>query len=143
MFELLEPTHLLFIFVVALLVFGPTRLVEIRRNLGRTIQSIQDYREELKNELRSTSTESEDELPLGVSPPNEKKGWVHMFTGLESPTHLLLLLVIILLLFGAKRLPEMGRSLGQGIREFKAGMNPKEAPEEEQLPKAVEGEERK
>jgi sec-independent protein translocase protein TatA len=65
-----------------------------------------------------------------------------MFTGLESPTHLLLLLAIILLLFGAKRLPEMGRSIGQGIREFKAGMNPKEAPEEEHPPKAVEGEEK-
>ncbi len=51
-----------------------------------------------------------------------------MFSGLESPTHLLLLLVIILLLFGAKRLPEMGRSLGQGIREFKEGLNTKEEP---------------
>jgi sec-independent protein translocase protein TatA len=51
-----------------------------------------------------------------------------MFTGLESPVHLLMLLVIILLLFGAKRLPEMGRSLGQGIREFKEGLNTKEEP---------------
>ena len=42
-----------------------------------------------------------------------------MFTGLASPAHLILLLVIILLLFGAKRLPEMGRSLAEGIREFK------------------------
>jgi sec-independent protein translocase protein TatA len=46
-----------------------------------------------------------------------------MFTGLESPTHLLLLLLIILLLFGAKRLPEVGRILGQGIKEFKEGLN--------------------
>ena len=52
-----------------------------------------------------------------------------MFTGLESPVHLLILLVIILLLFGAKRLPEMGRSLGQGIRQFKEGLNAKEEPE--------------
>jgi sec-independent protein translocase protein TatA len=65
-----------------------------------------------------------------------------MFTGLESPTHLLLLLIIILLLFGAKRLPEMGRSIGQGIREFKEGMNAKETPQEEQPSKAVEGEEK-
>jgi sec-independent protein translocase protein TatA len=42
-----------------------------------------------------------------------------MFTGLESPTHILLLLVLILLFFGAKRLPEIGRSLGTGMREFK------------------------
>ena len=52
-----------------------------------------------------------------------------MFTGLESPAHLLLLLLIILLVFGAKRLPEMGRSLGQGIKEFKEGLNTKEEPE--------------
>ena len=66
-----------------------------------------------------------------------------MFAGLASPTHLILLLVIILLLFGAKRLPEMGRSLAQGIQEFKEGVNTKEEPEEEKLrddkpPKAIE-----
>lgn len=60
-----------------------------------------------------------------------------MFTGLESPTHLLILLVIILLLFGAKRLPELGRSLGQGIREFKGGLNTKEEPQEEVEKKSV------
>lgn len=32
---------------------------------------------------------------------------------------LIILLVIILLLFGAKKLPELGKSLGQGIKEFK------------------------
>ena len=36
-----------------------------------------------------------------------------------SGPHLLILLVVILLLFGAKRLPEIGRSLGTGMREFK------------------------
>jgi sec-independent protein translocase protein TatA len=55
-----------------------------------------------------------------------------MFTGLASPTHLLLVLVVILLVFGAKRLPEMGRSLGQGLREFKGGLNTEEElPEKE------------
>lgn len=49
-----------------------------------------------------------------------------MFTGLESPTHLLLLMLIVLLLFGAKRLPEMGRSLGRSIQEFKEGLNSRE-----------------
>jgi sec-independent protein translocase protein TatA len=38
-----------------------------------------------------------------------------MFAGLESPIHLIIILTIILLLFGAKRLPELGRSLGHGI----------------------------
>ncbi len=39
--------------------------------------------------------------------------------GLENPIHILLLLVVVLLVFGAKRLPEMGRSLGSGMRGFK------------------------
>jgi len=39
--------------------------------------------------------------------------------GLASPSHLLLLLLIALLLFGGKRLPEIGRSLGSGVREFR------------------------
>ena len=39
--------------------------------------------------------------------------------GLENPLHILLLLVVILLVFGAKRLPEIGRSLGEGMRGFK------------------------
>ena len=54
-----------------------------------------------------------------------------MFAGLASPTHLLLILIVILLLFGAKRLPELGRSLGQSIQEFKGGLDTKELPEEE------------
>jgi sec-independent protein translocase protein TatA len=35
---------------------------------------------------------------------------------------LVILLVVLLLVFGAKRLPEMGRSLGKGMREFKEGV---------------------
>ena len=36
---------------------------------------------------------------------------------------MLILLVVLLLVFGAKRLPEMGRSLGKGMREFKDGVS--------------------
>jgi sec-independent protein translocase protein TatA len=39
--------------------------------------------------------------------------------GLDNPLHIAFLLVILLLIFGAKRLPEMGRSLGSGLRGFK------------------------
>ncbi len=39
--------------------------------------------------------------------------------GLDNPLHIAFLLVILLLVFGAKRLPEMGRSLGSGLRGFK------------------------
>jgi len=39
--------------------------------------------------------------------------------GLDNPIHLLFVLVLLLLVFGAKRLPEMGQSLGAGLRGFK------------------------
>ncbi len=39
--------------------------------------------------------------------------------GLDNPLHIAFLVVILLLIFGAKRLPEIGRSLGSGMREFK------------------------
>lgn len=40
-----------------------------------------------------------------------------------SPLQLALVLVILLVIFGAKRLPEIGRSLGSGAREFKQGIS--------------------
>jgi sec-independent protein translocase protein TatA len=40
-----------------------------------------------------------------------------------SLTHILILLVIALLVFGARRIPEIGASLGQGIREFKKSLS--------------------
>jgi len=40
-----------------------------------------------------------------------------------SFAHILILLVIVLLVFGARRLPEIGSSLGKGIREFKKSMS--------------------
>jgi sec-independent protein translocase protein TatA len=43
-------------------------------------------------------------------------------TGLTSPLHIVILLLIVLLLFGAKRLPEIGHSLGKGMREFKGAL---------------------
>ena len=43
--------------------------------------------------------------------------------GLDNPIHIAFLVVILLLVFGAKRLPEMGRSLGSGMRGFKDTLN--------------------
>jgi sec-independent protein translocase protein TatA len=54
-------------------------------------------------------------------------------TGLTQPWHIVLILLIALLLFGGKKLPEIGRSLGTGMREFKdsiTGNNPPEPPPE-------------
>ena len=42
-----------------------------------------------------------------------------MGSGILSPWHLVILALVLLLIFGPKRLPEMGRSLGHGLREFK------------------------
>jgi sec-independent protein translocase protein TatA len=39
--------------------------------------------------------------------------------GLDNPIHIAFLLIVLLLVFGAKRLPEMGHSLGTGLRGFK------------------------
>jgi len=48
-------------------------------------------------------------------------------------TEILLLLLIALLLFGAKRLPEIGRSLGRGMREFKDSVTGKDADDDEDV----------
>jgi len=42
-----------------------------------------------------------------------------MLEGLLQPTHLILILTIALILFGPKKLPELGQGLGKGIRGFK------------------------
>jgi sec-independent protein translocase protein TatA len=47
---------------------------------------------------------------------------VPMFGDIIQPTHLLFILVVALLVLGPKRLPEVGRSLGRGLRDFRQGM---------------------
>ncbi len=54
-----------------------------------------------------------------------------MFSGLESPMHLLVVLVIAMLVFGPKRLPELGRSLGSGMRGFKSAIDGEEPAQED------------
>jgi sec-independent protein translocase protein TatA len=54
-------------------------------------------------------------------------------TGLTSPTHIIIILLLALLLFGAKRLPEIGRSLGSGMREFKDSVSGADRPEPQQI----------
>jgi sec-independent protein translocase protein TatA len=48
--------------------------------------------------------------------------WAFMFEGLFQPTHLLVILVIYLLFFGTKKLPELGKGLGEGIRGLKEAL---------------------
>jgi sec-independent protein translocase protein TatA len=59
--------------------------------------------------------------------------------GYFQPWHIVVLLGIALLLFGGKRLPEIGRSLGSGMREFKdavTGHSPAAAADQPELPPA-------
>jgi len=46
-----------------------------------------------------------------------------MFEGLFQPMHLIIVLGIVLLVFGPKKLPELGKGLGEAIRGFKKGFN--------------------
>ena len=52
-----------------------------------------------------------------------------IFQGIGAP-ELIIILVILLLLFGARRLPEIARSVGKSTKEFKAGMKEGEEDEE-------------
>ncbi len=45
-----------------------------------------------------------------------------MFEGLFQPLHLIVILGIALLVFGPKKIPELGKGLGEGIRGFRAAM---------------------
>jgi sec-independent protein translocase protein TatA len=52
-----------------------------------------------------------------------------MFEGLFQPMHLLVIFFIALLVFGPKKLPELGKGLGEGIRALKDGMKEGSKPE--------------
>jgi sec-independent protein translocase protein TatA len=56
--------------------------------------------------------------------------------GLDNPLHLAFIVVLLLLVFGAKRLPEMGRSLGAGMRGFKESINGETSSDNESLTSA-------
>lgn len=46
-----------------------------------------------------------------------------MFAGLASPSHLIIVLAILLLLFGAKRIPDLAKGLGAGLKELREGIS--------------------
>ncbi len=52
----------------------------------------------------------------------------------QTPWHIVLLLLIALLLFGGKRLPEIGKSLGHGMREFKDAVTGHSEPDDDPQP---------
>ena len=52
-----------------------------------------------------------------------------MFEGLFQPMHILVILGIPLLVFGSKKLPELGKGIGEGIRGFKSAMTDQQKPD--------------
>jgi sec-independent protein translocase protein TatA len=55
-----------------------------------------------------------------------------------GPLELIVVLIIALVIFGPKRLPELGRSMGKGIREFRSSVSGKDK-DEESPPPEIEG----
>jgi sec-independent protein translocase protein TatA len=66
------------------------------------------------------------------------EGWL-------SPVHLVIILVIVLVLFGPGKLPDLGKGLGKGIREFKDALrgSPNDTAEKKEEDKKVDEEEKK
>jgi sec-independent protein translocase protein TatA len=68
-----------------------------------------------------------------------------MFEGLMQPMHLMIILAVGVLLFGPKKIPELGKGLGEGIRGFKEALKsatehtperaPERAPDPTEVPK--------
>jgi sec-independent protein translocase protein TatA len=50
----------------------------------------------------------------------------------SSPMHLILILLIVVLLFGGRKIPELMKGLGQGVREFKKASELKDEPEKKE-----------
>ena len=76
--DILQPTHLIFIFVVALLVLGPKRLPEVGRSLGKGIRDfkgamagIEDHARDVFDPSEEAATPSEPTAPEGSPPPSE------------------------------------------------------------------------
>jgi sec-independent protein translocase protein TatA len=86
-------------------------------------------------------------FPQTSSPSRRGMGTQHKeliyAMGLDNPIHIAFLLILLLLVFGAKRLPEMGRSLGTGMRGFKDSLTGEDVQParaaEQQLPATVTG----
>ena len=60
-----------------------------------------------------------------------------MFEGLFQPMHLIIILGIALIVFGPGKLPELGKGLGKGIREFKKAMSDTEEDNVKEMQKKI------
>lgn len=66
---------------------------------------------------------AEDPLPQAKSTNRLGRSASLRVVGIESPVHLLFLGVVALLVLGPKRLPELARALGKGVREFRESID--------------------
>jgi sec-independent protein translocase protein TatA len=55
----------------------------------------------------------------------------NILLGIIGPWQIVLIVLVVLLLFGGKKIPELMRGLGKGVREFKDGINPDEQKKDE------------
>ncbi len=55
--------------------------------------------------------------------------------GSIGPTELILILLIVIIIFGAKKLPELGKSIGEGIKNFKKSVNDGKSDDKDATPK--------
>jgi len=62
--------------------------------------------------------------------PRKQTNGASLMVGLDNPLHIALVLIVVLMVFGAKRLPEMGKSMGQGLRGFKDSLQGHEPADE-------------
>ena len=72
--DILQPTHLLFVLVVALLVLGPKRLPEVGRTLGN---GIRDFRSAINGETNGRHEEIDSQPWRGEPEPEEKHEFAH------------------------------------------------------------------
>jgi sec-independent protein translocase protein TatA len=72
------------------------------------------------------------------SPPSfERQQGLKEVTMLGSigPTELILILLIVIIIFGARKLPDLGKSIGEGIKNFKKSMNEAKDSDKDNSPK--------
>lgn len=58
----------------------------------------------------------------------------NIILGMIGPWQIVLIVLVVLLLFGGKKIPELMRGLGKGVREFKDGINPDEKSKDDNEP---------
>jgi sec-independent protein translocase protein TatA len=61
-------------------------------------------------------------MVLAVRPQHRRPGMEICMGELFTPTHLIVIAIVVLVLFGGKKLPELGKGLGEGYKGFKDGL---------------------